>query len=87
VVLLVSLLARNYIEYVLMFTGGVCGVFILVIFPAFLVARSRRLTPEVTSSFTHQAMVRHWVVPYLFIGFGFASLIFSLFETVSSLIK
>jgi hypothetical protein len=86
VVLLVSLLARHYIEYVLMFTGGICGVFILMIFPAYLVAKSRKETGEVaTGKFTHQAMLKHWVIPYLFIGFGFLSLVFNLYETITRL--
>lgn len=87
VVLVISLAAHNYIEYVLMFTGGVCGVFILMIFPAYLVATSRRKTGYVEGGFTHQSLLKHWVVPYLFIGFGFASLIFNLFETISRFVK
>lgn len=83
----VSLLARNYIEYVLMFTGGICGVFILIIIPGYLVAMSRRKTGKVAGEFTHQALLQHWVVPYLFVGFGFAFLIFNLFETISRLTK
>lgn len=69
-----------------MFTGGICGVFILMIFPAYLVATSRKKT-GITSPFTHQALLKHWVIPYLFIAFGFASLIFNLVETVLRLTK
>ena len=87
VVLLISLLARNYIEYVLMFTGGICGVFILMILPAYLVLQSRKETGVVNGKFTHQALLKHRVIPYLFVGFGLLSLVFNLYETITRLTK
>ena len=44
-VLVVSLVAQNYIQYVLDFTGGICGILVLIILPSFMVARARTKTP------------------------------------------
>jgi hypothetical protein len=86
-VLVITLVAQHYIEYVLMFTGGICGVFILMMFPAYLVLKSRKSMPKVNGNFIHEALLKHWIIPYLFIGFGYGSLIFNLIETIFRLTK
>lgn len=86
IVLLVTLVAQHYIEYVLMFTGGICGVFILIIIPAFLVLMSRKKVP-VEGEFKHQATLKHWIIPYAWIVFGMLSLGFNLTETILKLTK
>lgn len=87
IVLLIALVARHYIEYVLMFTGGICGVFILIIIPAFLLLMSRKKMIPVEGSFKHEAFLKHWVVPYVWIVFGVLSLGFNLTQTILKLIK
>jgi hypothetical protein len=45
-VLIISLAAQNYIQYVLDFTGGICGIVVLIIMPSLLVAKARIRTPN-----------------------------------------
>ena len=76
--LIVSLAAQNYIQYVLDFTGGICGILVLIILPSFMVARARVQTPYLTKEQSFQAFISNKYVPYALIVVALTFLIYTL---------
>lgn len=84
--LLISLLAQNYIQYVLDFTGGICGILVLIILPSFLVARARIKTPNLEKEKSLEAAVSNKYVPYVMIVAALGFLIYTLIEVIKKLV-
>lgn len=87
VVLIVSLAAQNYIQYVLDFTGGICGILVLIILPSFMVARARVKTPNLSKEQSYEAFVSNKYVPYTLILIAIGFLIYTLVEVITKLIS
>lgn len=62
-------------------------MFILMIIPSFLLLKSRQQMPNVEGGFPYEATLKKRWVPYAIIGFGLASLVFNITETIIKLAK
>lgn len=82
-----SLAAQNYIQYVLDFTGGICGILVLIILPSFMVARARVKTPMLSKEQSYESMVSNKYVPYVFMMVALCFLIYTLVEVITKLIS
>jgi Mn2+/Fe2+ NRAMP family transporter len=82
-VLLIVLVAQNYIQYVLYLTGGVCGVFILFFIPCYLVLNSRQKTKNMTTQkCIHESSLKFKSLPYILAVIGFISLVYNIVRII-----